>query len=326
MDPKSYEAKLYYSARDDNDHAEWQDLAPVPSKVMFELTNACNHKCVFCYNPKMKRPAGFLSREAFERIAREARELGVRECAVYTTGESLLHPEIAECVALAKLIGFEYVYLASNGALLTSELSQRLIEAGLDSLRVSINAGNRESYRRIHQADEFELVIANVIEYDRLRKQLGRETLLSVSCVLHRLTLGDKDGLEARLSPYVDSFKWTDIRVQGGHMLETVRKLSHIPNDPRYGLKPCGLLWNSFHVDCDGNLTICCVDFEADLTVGNVVEGGLLAAWNGPAMRELRRRHLDRTLEPSSLCYKCLTGPQQIEVDAPARKSLPVIG
>jgi MoaA/NifB/PqqE/SkfB family radical SAM enzyme len=324
LDRKDYASKLYYSARDTESEG-WDVTAPVPPKIMFEITNACNHRCIFCYNPKMKRAAGNMDRDSFLRVAREARDLGVRECALYTTGESLLHPEIAEFVRLSKDLGFEYVYLASNAALLTPELSRRLIEAGLDSLRISINAGTRDTYRRVHGEDEFDLVVANVKEYDRIRKELGRETLLSVSCVVTRLVVGEKEALEALLGSVVDSIKWTDIRVQGGNMLETVRKLSHLEHDPRYALKPCGLLWNGFHVDYAGNLTICCVDFDGKLLVGNVLEKGLMECWNGPEMQELRHQHLTRTLPTDSLCYKCLTGPAPVETVARGRRALRVV-
>ena len=31
------------------------EYAPFPKDAYVELTNACNHACVFCANPKMKR-------------------------------------------------------------------------------------------------------------------------------------------------------------------------------------------------------------------------------------------------------------------------------
>ena len=27
----------------------------IPKNALVELTNACNHSCIFCYNPEMKR-------------------------------------------------------------------------------------------------------------------------------------------------------------------------------------------------------------------------------------------------------------------------------
>ncbi|MBW1680335.1 MAG: radical SAM protein [Deltaproteobacteria bacterium] len=304
----SYEAKLYYSCRDE-ESSSWKEIAPVPPKIMFELTNECNHRCIFCANRAMKRSPGFLDFDIYKTIAEEAVRAGVKEIALYTTGESLLHPNIVAFVEYAKRIGFSYIYLSSNGVLLTPEMSEALLRAGLNSLRLSINAGSRESYLKVHGADDFELVLRNLKAYDRIRKQLGAEKqFLSVSCVLTNLTISEKEQLESLVGPNVDALKWTYVRVQGGKMPGIIKKLSPKMSDERYRLKPCGLLWNGMHVDNKGQLSICCVDFESEMTVGNILERGLLECWNGSEMREYRRMHLAHSLPRDSLCYKCLTG------------------
>jgi len=132
--------------------------------------------------------------------------------------------------------------------------------------------------------------------------------LLSVSCVLTKLTMSEKEQLKSLVEPYVDAIKWTDVRVQGGKMPNMIRKLSAKALDERYRLKPCGMLWNGMHVDNEGRLSICCVDFECDMLVGNILEKRLMNCWNGSMMREYRRMHLTGSLAPESLCYKCLTG------------------
>lgn len=309
MSTDTYKEKLYYSCRDDMSE-DWAPVAPPPKKIMFELTNGCNHRCYFCSNLSMKREVGFLDRDAYRKIATEARQLGVEEVALYTTGESLLHEEIVDFVKIAKELGFSYIYLSSNGALLSPELSRQLILAGLDSLRISINAGTRENYKRVHGHDEFDLVIANIREFDRIRKELGAQTLLSASCVVTKKNSDETRELEKAIGPYTDAIKWTEIRVQGGTKVNNVVKLTtkDMERDERYKLKPCGLLWNGMHVDYDGNLTLCCVDFDAKMVVGNVLEEGLENCWNNHNMQSSRKAHLEGTLRTDSLCYKCLTG------------------
>lgn len=307
MNAERYKEKLYYSCKDACSK-EWEVIAPHPPKIMFELTNACNHRCVFCANRRIKREMGVMAREVFITIAKEAFSIGVKEAALYTTGESLLHPEIVDFVRIAKEIGFSYTYLSSNGVLLTPVISRKLLEAGLDSLRISINAGTRETYRKIHGRDDFEIVVANIREYDRIRKELNSASLLSISCVLTKHTLKDKEILEKALSSYVNAIKWTDVRTQGGNMPHTIRKLSTKKSNLSNGIKSCGLLWNGMHVDYAGNLTLCCVDFDGSMVVGNIMERGLMNCWNGPEMKEHRRLHLSSSLDPESLCYKCLKG------------------
>jgi radical SAM protein with 4Fe4S-binding SPASM domain len=129
-----------------------------------------------------------------------------------------------------------------------------------------------------------------------------------VSCVLTNKTVHEKQTLEDLVKPYVDAIKWTDVRIQGGNMLKTIGELSVEEHDERNRLKPCGLLWNGLHVDYEGDMTLCCVDFDGEMLVGNIKQRGLLDCWNGPEMRECRRLHLSSSLDVNSLCYRCLTG------------------
>ena len=308
MNKDAYKQKLYYSCKDVESQA-WQAKAPIPPKIMFELTNICNHSCVFCANRNMQRKPGYMDFSLFQTIAQQARQAGVKEVALYTTGESLLYPKIAEAVKFSRELGFSYIYLTTNGVLLTPKMSATLLSAGLDSLRLSINAGTRDSYRKVHGHDDFEIVLSHLQEYNRLRKANGHEKqFLSVSCVLTNMTLNEKEHLKRLVEPHVDALKWTDVRVQGGNMPDMIRDLSTNENDQRNRLKPCGMLWNGMHVDYEGRLSLCCVDFNGDLLMGDIKKDGLLACWNSPAMLNQRRMHLEGDLAVDSLCYKCLTG------------------
>ena len=304
---EQYRKKLYYSCKDQESDA-WGEIAAVPAKIMFELVNSCNHRCIFCSNRVMKRKTGYMDIELYKDIAIQAHEAGVKEIALYTTGESLLHPKIVDFVSKAKKINFSYIYLSTNGVLLDTRMSEALLRTGLDSLRFSINAGTRESYKQIHGKDDFDLVLSNLREYDRIRKKLNSSALLSVSCVLTNRTVHEKKILEDLVKPYVDAVKWTEVRIQGGNMLKIIRELSVKRDDERTRLKPCGLLWNGMHVDYKGNMTLCCVDFNGEMLVGSIKERGLLNCWNGSEMREYRRLHLSKSLDGNSLCYRCLTG------------------
>ena len=126
---------------------------PFPyTNFLVETSNACNHECIFCAHQKMRRKAGKIDTLFLYDILRQAYELGTREVGFYATGEPFLVPELPDYVRKAKETGYEYVYLTSNGALATPEKIRAVIDAGLDSIKFSINAPNRELYKFIHGA------------------------------------------------------------------------------------------------------------------------------------------------------------------------------
>ena len=113
---------------------------PFPiSNFLLELSNGCNHACIFCAHQKMQRNVGRMDKSFAFDIMQQAYDLGTREVGFYATGEPFLIPDLADYVAKAKQIGFDYVYLTSNGSLATPERTKAVIDAGLDSLKFSIN-------------------------------------------------------------------------------------------------------------------------------------------------------------------------------------------
>jgi hypothetical protein len=57
----------------------------------------------------------------------------------------------------------------------------------------------------------------------------------------------------------------------------------------------------------DGRVTVCCVDHDGDLAVGDARRDDLRDLWNGPAMQALRRRHVRGDLPPR--CARCTEYP-----------------
>ena len=67
---------------------------------------------------------------------------------------------------------------------------------------------------------------------------------------------------------------------------------------------PCRELWRgTLVVLWDGRVTVCCVDSEGELQVGDARRDRLDDLWNGDAIRSLRRRHRDGAWP--ALCANC---------------------
>ena len=66
---------------------------------------------------------------------------------------------------------------------------------------------------------------------------------------------------------------------------------------------PCPNLWYHAYVFWDGTLVSCERDFDTKTPLGNVRDG-VLAAWNGPGMQALRRKHVEGDFEAPA-CVRC---------------------
>ena len=62
------------------------------------------------------------------------------------------------------------IYITTNGALAQPDRIRYLAELGLNSIKYSVNASTRETYKKIHGKDDFETVRNNIIELCKNRR------------------------------------------------------------------------------------------------------------------------------------------------------------
>jgi MoaA/NifB/PqqE/SkfB family radical SAM enzyme len=131
------------------------------AKVYIEPTNRCNLECRTCIRNSWDEPLGKMEWKTFSSIL-EGLRLHSPSPKVFLGGfgEPLAHPQIVEMVAGAKALGAP-VELITNGTLLTREMSQGLIKAGLDILWVSLDGAKPESYADVRLGAALPEIIAN---------------------------------------------------------------------------------------------------------------------------------------------------------------------
>src|SRR6266545_2534298 len=138
----------------------WTRDVPVggPLYIQISISDPCNHRCVMCaYHPPTDESVrlgqfggdlpGLMPPEDFTRLVAELRALGTRQIDLVGRGEPLLHPHAAEMVAYAKDSGFT-VTMTTNGSRLDATTACKLLDARLDRIRVSLNAGIASTYPR----------------------------------------------------------------------------------------------------------------------------------------------------------------------------------
>ncbi|MCH2226842.1 MAG: radical SAM protein [Candidatus Caenarcaniphilales bacterium] len=272
---------------------------PFPYNMLVELSNYCNHSCVFCTNPQMQRKIGFLDFQLLKNILIEAYTNGTREIGLYRTGEPFAFGQLNEVISMARDIGFEYIYITTNGSLATPEKLIQAIESGLNSIKFSVNAATRETYKMIHGSDDFEQVMSNIKFLKEYRDSNNLNLKIGSSFVTTSETEHEVSIYESIFKDLVDSYVTVKAHNQGGNMTEytSFNTIS----------APCHIPFNRLHISCEGYLTMCCADFENYLVVADLKEVTLTEAWHSEKAQDLRRKHIENKLE-GTLCYNCITG------------------
>jgi sulfatase maturation enzyme AslB (radical SAM superfamily) len=148
------------------------------------MTNICNSKCPFCF--------GFLDRasdrssltlpEASD-IIRQIREFGGKGLTFTGGGEPLCNPSTVDAIVYARSLGLDVGFI-TNGILLTEKIARVLVDH-CTWIRVSIDAGTRDTYRRTHGLDgtTFQDVINNTAMLVRVKKERGSNVTIGTGFI-----------------------------------------------------------------------------------------------------------------------------------------------
>ena len=142
----------------------------LPVCLYLEVTNRCNLLCTTCPRTyEALEPPADMSWDLFTGIVDQVPDLA--RAVLHGIGEPMLVKSLPLMVRHLKERGV-YVLFNTNGTALNERNGRALIEAGLDELRVSLDAATRESFRAVRGVDVFDRILRNV---RRFRDLQGRE-------------------------------------------------------------------------------------------------------------------------------------------------------
>jgi MoaA/NifB/PqqE/SkfB family radical SAM enzyme len=142
-----------------------------PVCVYLEITNRCNLLCTTCPRTYEElEPPADMSWDLFRSIVDQLPDLA--RAVLHGVGEPMLVADLPRMVTYLKDRGI-YVLFNTNGTVLSERNGRALIAAGLDELRVSLDASNRESFKAIRGRDYFNRIMRNVRAFRELQEREG---------------------------------------------------------------------------------------------------------------------------------------------------------
>jgi GTP 3',8-cyclase len=161
-----FSKKIFYHPGKVNQYKEGKRPFPVTLEV--DLTNACNHRCSFCFyadnlNRKIVNgksvPPPKLELETIKNTVLEASKLGVKGISFSGGGEPLAHPEFFNILKFTNENDID-CGLITNGSLIFKNVDA--LANNLQWIRVSMAGGDKESYEAVQGLDHFDRVITNI--------------------------------------------------------------------------------------------------------------------------------------------------------------------
>jgi MoaA/NifB/PqqE/SkfB family radical SAM enzyme len=150
---------------------EHGETAAAPVCLYLEVTNRCNLLCTTCPRTYVElEPPADMSWDLFTRIVDQVPD--VQRAVLHGVGEPMLVKNLPRMVRHLKARGV-YVLFNTNGTVLNERNGRALIDAGLDELRVSLDAANAESYIKVRGKDYFHRILKNVKAFRAMQEREG---------------------------------------------------------------------------------------------------------------------------------------------------------
>jgi len=259
------------------------------TSLIIEPTNTCNLRCTFCFVTEgMTREGGFMDLDLFKKIIDDCPDL--EHLCMHNWGEPLLHKDIFKMIEYAKNKGVNYVVMNTNGTLLTDKMIDQIVDSKLDIIRFSID-GSAETFKRVRGV-KLKKIEQNINKLKNVKEIRRPELKMGVVFTIEEDTEGDVEDYITHWEQIVDH-----VRLQPKLITSPRTEICPEPFGKDYG--KLVVLW-------DGRVIPCCVDYNANLTIGSVQNDTIQNLWKNEKMDLLRKQHLNGQFpDTCANCNEC---------------------
>lgn len=285
---------------------KYDQIPSIPSTTV-EISNICNLNCEMCGTQYATRPKKQMDWNIFTKAVDQLCDLGVKMVRTYTINEPFVNNNIIEILEYLDKKGM-MAYFSTNG-MLVDKFIEKVKDTNFRNFEIkfSIDAAKKETYERIRKGAKFEKVIENLkLVYD-YKKKYHKNLKVGLVYLVSNDTLGEIPLFFKNYSKYFNkdcmffAFLTEHDLLGKGNKFEEGRV-----NYKSYLNVPCSdFAYNNLAILNTGDYSICCNDYNAEITYGNIEEQSLGEALKGEKLKKLRDAHFNKDLK--ALPKPCVT-------------------
>ena len=168
-------------------------------RVVMEVFGGCNYTCQMCPQSNPGRGSSWTRKmplTQFKKILDQiSPKYGMPQINLEGSGEPTMAKDLFEYVKIVKEKKLK-CFMYCNGARLKGDFMKKVVDAGIDFIRVSVIGYNQEVYKKWMNIDNFNLIIENIKE---LRGYIEKSKSKCKVSTYHLITDNDKIDEEIQL-------------------------------------------------------------------------------------------------------------------------------
>lgn len=275
-----------------------QKFGLFPRQLAIETSSICNAKCVMCPYSTRKRKKGIMTADVHKIIIDKVASWNPNITSITHAGlgEPLIDVSLPQKIQYEKLsFPSAKVTVYTNGNLLNEKKCSELLNSGVDIISISLNAFSKDLYEQI-MGISYDSTLKNLETLLQIRESY-KNLIVNISLIPTELHSKEEiNNFREYWIPRVDNVIIPPWISWGGYFSSNDKKTQW----------PCRYLWDTLIINWDGNVQICCEDYDNRYSPGNIINQMPDEIFNSIRMQEQREKQVCGTFFQPDICMNCV--------------------
>lgn len=267
-----------------------------PKSVLIETYNLCQGECKFCPYKEIRsiEEPTLLSTTKYKELINEISKYEISRLTLFNNNEPLLDRRIYDFVNMAyELMPDVEIGLSSNGRVITMDVLNKLLDNHLTTLYISIPCVDREDYKKVMGVYPDKLFnLLESIEDERLLQMI--RIAVPITKYLNEKEMMDKF---SKFKVCIWNLEYKSSWGIHDKFMEVARE------DSIAGL--CDRPMDQAVISSNGDVLICCRDWQGQNVVGNIYESNLYEIWHGEKLQDIQHLIAEGRYSEIDCCKDC---------------------
>lgn len=274
----------------------------MPAYYIIEPTNYCNYKCIMCPNKNyQKTQKGHMNIGLFKKIVDEVKKYAFF-IQLYWMGEPFLSPILFEMIAYISANSKAKIIISTNGSLLDSDLIDKITYSNIYKLIISLDAAKSQSiYEQIRVGCDLATVNKNIA----LLLEKNSNIKIDLQFIDFNINKSEREEFNQMWSNKKCRLVYSWLNTWANQFEELKTETYYGSPNSLIQRMPCSDLWYKMSIHWNGEVSICCYDWDFQITFGNLNKESVKAIWNSELITQYRNFHKKNLFSKISLCSSC---------------------
>ena len=280
-----------------------------PEVISIESSSYCNADCIMCPRELLSRKKGNMPMDLYQKIIDECAEYAryIKLIQPFMFGESFINKQLVDMIGYTKSrLPRTPVNVSTNGSLINPEKARELIDCGLDKINIDIDGASAETFEGVRIGLVYDQVVENARYLMKLKRDTGSKTPeITVTIINMEETQHEIAAFKDIWTPIADNVVVQSYTTWTGSV-EDKNVGDQASASATGGFTfPCKHPWEEFVIANDGRVSICCLDFDFKVEIGDVSKQSIKEVWNGAPIQEIRQKMIENRYDELEICSQC---------------------